>query len=83
MIDASKYPNLDVFDRTKGMVAQSSKTEIEVWIIDTDFKILRYNWAASVTYEYAFPTLEEALKAANGIDGTAEGWNAISQFLEK
>lgn len=82
MIDPSEYPNLNSMDEGKTFVREMSLEKVIVWDLPSGFVLDRYKKSRGATLIYRFPTLEEALKAASDLDGTAEGWDAISQFLD-
>lgn len=84
MIDISKYPNLSSSPEEDYSVFRHFPNDtVIVWDLPSGFILDRYKKGEGCVAVYRFPTIEEALEAANNLDGTAEGWNAISQFLEE
>lgn len=85
MIDISKYPNMQPSIRDEGKSFKrllSKKEEVVVWILPSGFVLDRYREGEGCVAAYRFPTLEDALHAANNLDGSEEDWAVLAEFKE-
>lgn len=85
-VDLSKYPNLEVSPLAPAEVAtrEVGRDVISVWRWGDEVIMDRYveGMLGNKIDVYRFVSLEEALYAANNLDGSDGGWAVIAEFKE-
>lgn len=85
-IDLSKYPSLEVGPLAPAEVAtrEVGRDVVSVWRWGDDVVMDRYveGMTGDRVDVYRFGSLEEALYAANNLDGSDGNWSALAEFKE-